>query len=474
MVTEMKDKLDKAKARIEGLVQDAVKSSIGSVLEEFKGSLITEFNSQLDSFKEEVTEQRKIKFDPLEAAAPYVTSGPLGDKGGYSFLRIIQAQLSHDWKKAKVERGVHDELCKYGYGRDIEEVGYWVTPLNCDGLPLGISSVVKSMMVEAVGNVEAKDVRRLLTKVLGMTNDQLGGYLVEPVQAPEIIELLRPQVAVQRAGAREMPLPVSGQLDVPRQTGGVDAQWVGENENIRTRMTTNAQFGQLLLRAKKLATFQQLSTELVTSSTPAAEAIIRSDMASKIAEVEDLTWLQGAGTQSTPMGIINHSTVTTFTPTTVGANGNTYEAQDIQLFVGAVEEQNAVMQAWIMRPKMLAVLLSRRAEGGQTANAGPFLFDIVKDPTNKAGYLLGGYPVYTTTQVSGSRVKGSGTTLTYLVGGMFTDCVIGRKATLEIKASAEAGTAFETDQVWLRGITRSDFGLRHASAIVFSDQLLQS
>ena len=64
--------------------------------------------------------------------------------------------------------------------------------------------------------------------------------------------------------------------------------------------------------------------------------------------------------------------------------------------------------------------------------------------------------------------------MTYILAGMFTDCIIGRKATLEIKASAEAGTAFETDQVWLRGITRSDFGLRHQAAIVFADDLVQS
>ena len=329
------------------------------------------------------------------------------------------------------------------------------------------------MMAEPLKGVEMKDVKSYLAKVLGFSNDELGGYLVEPIQSPEIIDMLRPMVVVQRAGAREVPLPISGQLDIPRQTSGVDAQWVGENENIRTRITTNAKFGSLLLRAKKLATFQQLSSELISSSTPAAEAVIRQDMALKIAEKEDLTWLSGSGSQTTPMGIIVHPSITTFTPTTTGGNGDTFESQDVQLLVGTVEEQNAVMQGWIMRPKMLAILLSRRAN--QTAaNTGEFMLDIVKDPTNKAGYLLGGYPVYTTTQVSNTRVKAGGTTLTYILAGMFTECIIGRKATLEIKASAEAGTAFETDQVWLRGITRSDFGLRHQAAIVFADDLVQS
>ena len=101
-------------------------------------------------------------------------------------------------------------------------------------------------------------------------------------------------------------------------------------------------------------------------------------MALKIAEKEDLTWLSGSGSQTTPMGIIVHPSITTFTPTTTGGNGDTFESQDVQLLVGTVEEQNAVMQGWIMRPKMLAILLSRRAN--QTAaNTGEFMLDIVKD-----------------------------------------------------------------------------------------------
>ena len=472
MGDELKEQQDKARIKVVALVQETVKDSLAPLLEGLKNDLTKEFDSRITELKEEVTQQRKIRFNPADAQAPFVTSGQVGDRGGYSFLRIVQAQLSHDWRLAKVERGVHEELAKYGYGQEIE-IGYWITPLSCSGLPESIAFSVKDMMRVAIGDVEVKDIKSYLAKVLGFTDDSLGGYLVEPTYAPEIIEMLRPMVVVQRAGAREIPLPISGQLDIPRQTSGVDAQWVGENESFSARITTNAKFGSLLLRAKKLATFQQLSSELITSSTPAAEAVIRRDMAMKIAEKEDLTWLQGAGSQSTPMGIIVHPNIITFTPTTTGGNGDTFESQDVALMVATVEEQNAVMQGWIMRPKQLAILLSRRANQG-TANAGEFMLDIVKDPTNKTGYILGGYPVFTTTQVSGTRVKAGGTTLTYILAGMFSECLIGRKATLEIKASAEAGTAFQTDQVWLRGITRSDFGLRHQAAIVLADDLLQS
>ena len=461
-------KRDKVKTLIREAVKDEIQSSISSVSDGIKEQL----NTVLAGFKEEFSNSRKIQFDPAEAKAPFITTGQLGDKGGYSFIRIIQAQLSGDWKRAKVERGVHEELARYGYGQEVE-LGYWVTPLNCDGLPSSLGFAIRGMLKESLGDVEIKDVKKYISKVLGIQDDSLGGYLVEPTQSPEIIELLRPAVVVQRAGAQEIPLPVSGMLSIPKQTGGVATAWVGESENIKSRITTNAAFGQLLLIAKKLATFQQLSSELITSSTPAAEALIRKDMALAMAEKEDLTWLEGAGTQVTPLGMINNPNVTSFTASTTGGNGDTFNPQDVQISIATVEEQNAPMQAWIMRPKMLAVILTRRANQG-TAGAGEFMWDIIKDPTNRTGYVLGGYPVFTTTQVSGVRVKAGGATNTYILLGTFSEALIGRKATLEIKASAEAGTAFETDQVWLRGITRSDFGLRHPAAIVFIDDLLQS
>lgn len=477
---EEKDKKEKAKDLIGGLVKEAlqgeVKSILSSMREGFAATLKEEaakFRQEMDNAAEENDNgHRKIRFNPAEANAPFTTTGHVGDRGGYSFLRAIRAQLTGDWHEAKNEWGVHEELVKYGYAQQ-SGPGYWAVPLASDFMPDALSSSIKAMICESLQDVERKDVINMMRKVLSIGNDNLGGYLVEPMQAPEIIDLLRPQVVVMRAGATEIPLPPSGQLDLSRLNSGVDAQWVGENANLRTQITTNQAYGQVQLRAKKLATFQQLSSELISQSAPAAEAIVRSDMARKIAEKEDLTWLAGTGTAVQPTGIINTPSIISYTASTTAANGDTFTAQDVLLMVAEVEENNAVPQAWIMRPQVLAVILTRRTNQG-TANAGEFFFDTTKDPTGRAATLLGGYPVFTTTQVSGTRIKGSGTTLSYIIMGMFSEALIGRMATLEIRASADAGTAFETDQVWLRGISRSDFALRHPAAFCFCDQLLQS
>lgn len=463
--------------------QDMLKELLGTTVQEAVAGLRAEIKAELDAFKTTIIEtlppSRKIRFDPMEAKAPFVTTGKLGDRGGYSFRRMIAAQLQKNWKLAKNEWGIHEMLYGMGMGQlegaEAVDPGFWITPLCSDYLPEAVGSQVKDLLRDGAPEVGTKEIQAILRKTLGIGNDQLGGYLQESVQAPEIIDLLRAQVVVQRAGAQEIPLPPSGQLDWPRLTGDVQAVWVGESENLNTRITQNATFGALLLRAKKLASFQKITRELVLFSAPAVETIIRSTMAQQIALKEDSTWLEGAGTQATPMGIITTPSVTAYTVSTVAANGNTFEAQDVQLMVAEVGESNGMFEAWIMRPQMHGVIVTRRAEGaGATANKGPFLFDVVGSVDAKVPTLLGGYPVYQSTQVSGTRVKGTGATLSYILGGMFSQCVIGRAGTLEIRVSDVAGTSFEQDEVWIRGISRVDFGVKIPAAICFSDNLLQS
>ena len=461
--------------------RDMMKDIMGEVISEAVATLKTEIKAEQDTFRTEIIEAlpptRKIRFDASEAKAPFITSGKVGDRGGYSFRRTIQAQLFKNWKLAKNEWGVHEMLMKMGMGDlggdEAVDPGFWITPLCSDYLPEGIGSDIKSLLREGAPEVSAKDIQAIIRKTLGIGNDNLGGYLQEPQQAPEIIDLLRAQVVVQRAGATEIPLPPSGQLDWPRLTGDVQAVWVGESENLNTRITQNATFGALLLRAKKLASFQKISRELILFSAPAVETIIRSTMAQQIGLKEDHTWLQGAGTQATPMGMITTPAITAYTATTTGANGDTFEAQDVQLLTAEVGENNGVFEGWIMRPQMHGVIVTRRANQG-TANAGAFLFDIVRSVDAKVPTLLAGYPVWQSTQVSGARIKGSGTTLSYILGGMFSQCVIGRAGTLEIRTTDVGGTSFEQDEVWIRGISRVDFGMKVPAAVCFCDNLLQS
>ena len=72
--------------------QDMLKELLGTTVQEAVAGLRAEIKAELDAFKTTIIEtlppSRKIRFDPMEAKAPLVTTGKLGDRGGYSFRRM--------------------------------------------------------------------------------------------------------------------------------------------------------------------------------------------------------------------------------------------------------------------------------------------------------------------------------------------------------------------------------------------------
>ena len=84
----------------------------------------------------------------------------------------------------------------------------------------------------------------------------------------------------------------------------------------------------------------------------------------------------------------------------------------------------------------------------------------------------GGTQVVRSSQVSNTRVKGSGTTLTYVLLGYFPDWIVARMGVMEFLASGLGDTALQNDQTYLRGIQHLDAGARHGPSFVLCDQLL--
>jgi hypothetical protein len=127
----------------------------------------------------------------------------------------------------------------------------------------------------------------------------------------------------------------------------------------------------------------------------------------------------------------------------------------------------------VMRKAMFAALMNRRADAVSGAdNKGPFLLRGPSDTPSALPGELYGTRVVRSAQVSGSRVKGSGTNLTYILLGYFPDWIVARMGVMEFLASGHGDTALQNDQTVLRGIQHIDAGPRHPASFVLCDQLL--
>jgi len=300
-------------------------------------------------------------------------------------------------------------------------------------------------------------------------NELTGGVLIAPPEMGELIELLRNKEALVNAGARVVPLPPQGRMKYPRQTAASTTYWVGENAPITESAIGT---GEVTLQAKKLTVLIKAPNELIRFASPAAEALMRDDMTKSLALGLDLAGLEGLGGDNRPLGIINYQNINRVTSSSPGANGDALVGQDIYRMVAAVEESNAEFESWVMRPKTLYRYYQLRADSvAQGDAAGPFLFSLIREAGDGTKATLAGYPVTKSTQVSQTISKGTATNLTYVLGGMFSDLLIGMFGAIEFAATTLGDTAFTNDQTWVRGILSADIQARHEAAFVLLSNL---
>lgn len=120
--------------------------------------------------------------------------------------------------------------------------------------------------------------------------------------ASSFIDLLRPRTTIMRL-ARTMGGLV-GNVDIPKQTGGATAYWIGEGEDAEETTPT---IGQLGLSPKTVAAYTDITRKLLMQSTPDAEAIVRGDLVAAIAQAIDYAGYYGSGSDNQPLGLANYT-----------------------------------------------------------------------------------------------------------------------------------------------------------------------
>ena len=120
--------------------------------------------------------------------------------------------------------------------------------------------------------------------------------------ASSFIDLLRPRTTIMRL-ARTMGGLV-GNVEIPKQTGGATAYWIGEGDDATETTPT---IGQLGLSPKTVAAYTDITRRLLMQSTPDAEAIVRGDLVAALAQAIDYAGYYGTGTSNQPLGLANYT-----------------------------------------------------------------------------------------------------------------------------------------------------------------------
>jgi len=428
----------------------------------------------------------------VPTAPPWARHGedPMSSRGFSIVKALCNARGLIPDEEAKVER----EQCEW-FTKAALQMGYRPTMNPCMLVPFGFSMlpdnlalssegrVFKSLMRAGLQGADPEEAWRYAksfqannpgysapdVKDMSWLLETSGGALVAPPEQGEVIMLLRNKEAIINAGGQVIPLPPQGRLVYPRVTSPTVATWLGENTS---GTESDLGTGEIEFSAKKLFVYTKLPNELIRFASPAAEVVLRTDMATSLALGLDLGGLEGTGGSNQPLGIINMPNISTITSSQTGANGDTLVPQDMYRLPAQIEANNAEFTGYIMRPAMFWRLVQLRADAvAQGDSAGLFLFNVIRAMDGKIEKNISGWPVTTTNQVSRTRSKGTATNLSYIVGGMWQQAIFAMFGAIEYAATAVGDTAFTKDQTWVRGILSADFNVRYENAFVLLDNL---
>jgi len=361
---------------------------------------------------EEINMARKsleTRMKDLEARmTPSRVIGPLpgleDEAKNFSILRAARAIISQDWSTAGFEKEVFQEVRKrtMSIGED-SSMGYFVP------------------------------------------NEILAGY----------IELLRAESVVMGMGATVLDNLRGVPVQLPKQTGGATAYWVGENESITASDLTT---GMIALTPKKIGALVKVSNETLKYTNPSAEAVIRNDLFTTIALAIDLAALRGSGSDNEPCGIANTASINTVA---IGANGGAptfdylydmqYELQYDNAFRGKL--------GFLFHPATRRRLVKTKIAQYSTDTGGDYIIQPMVSDQALVSWM--GFPYKMTTQIPINLTKGNATNCTEIYFGNWAELLIGMWGGIELMASKETSTAFQTDQTWIRILQSIDIQVRH-------------
>jgi len=304
----------------------------------------------------------------------------------------------------------------------------------------------------------------------------VGGYIVPFLYIPELIELLTAESVVMSMGATQMTGLPGSPVYIPRQSAGSTAYWVAENTAITA---SDPAFEQITLTPKKVAALVKLSNTLLRLSNPSAEAIVNMDIARSLALAIDYAALRGTGLLGSPTGIASTSNINTVA---IGGSGGaiTFDLLMDMEYELAVDNALRGKLGFVFHPAIKRSLLKKKVAQYSGQTDGSYVVQptaLLQGPGVEQVFQVWlNYPYKMSTQLPINLTKGgSGAVCTEVYFGNWQELLIGQWAGMEIMASQEASTAFESDQTWIRILQEVDIAVRHpASFCLINDAVYNS
>lgn len=270
------------------------------------------------------------------------------------------------------------------------------------------------------------------TQSVGTVAD--GGHLVQAdLLDGSFIGLLRKRAALTRAGVRVISGLV-GNVDIPRQTGGATAYWVGEGDDSTDSKTT---YDKVSLTPHTLAASVPITRRAMLQTTPDIEALVRDDLVKIMALAISDCGINGSADADAPNGLKDFAINTVDFAT---ANQPTFA--EIVALESAIAADDADVDA--MRYMVNAAMRGHLKTAEKAANTAQFIWDMEN--------RVNGYETVVSNQVATGDV----------LLGNWSDFIMGMWSGLDLTVDKAALAA--SGGVVLRAFQDLDFAVRHVES----------
>lgn len=335
----------------------------------------------------------------------------------YSLVRAIAAQAAGNWSEAGFEREIAQEMHRQ---RGRAASGFYMPT---------------AALVKAEG-------RTLLTSA------NAASLIGTEHMGDKFIESLRPQVRVLELGATTL-FGLVENASIPRMTVGTSAEWIAEDA---AATESSPQFDSVDLTLKQLSANARLTRRQMKQSLPALDQILIQDMRDQIAVALDRAAIAGTGTGNQPRGILStpgiHSRA-------MGTNGGAITWAAITALAALVKGANAAADSlgWLTNHKVEGTMQSTpRVAGTETMILSP----------DEADPVIARHRARFSGNVPGNLTKGTGTNLSALIFGNWSDLLIGQWGGVDV--IVDDATEASKGNVRIAAHSEWDIAVRHAEA----------
>lgn len=345
-----------------------------------------------------VAEFRQVLLDALKkpkAIAPDRLDMPKHEGERWSLVKAVRAAMTGDWSEAGLEREVSQQVAK-----------------RLDRAPRNPSSFFFPVDIGGFKRVKPEMGRRDLTLASGAVGGNLKGT---DHLGDEFIEALYASTIATQLGAQTMSGLV-GDVAIPGLNATTTTYWVAEN----TAPTEGAStFRQVTMSPKTVAAYVDMGRRLLLQSSPSVETVIRNDLLRKVAIAVDDVAIEGGATNA-PTGVLGTSGIGAVA---LGTNGAAPTWPSVINLIKEVDIDNALMGSLAFAGSPAA-----RAKLMQTAKVSSTdSVMIMNDPDELVGYRF-----VASTNVPSDLTKGSGSALSALIFGNWSELMIGQWGSVEV------------------------------------------